>query len=586
MKLADALVTSLRDWDVRYVFGVSGANIEHVHDAIHRLGDGRLASVMAKSEIGAAFMADCRARVHRTLGVCCATSGGGMMNLAVGVAEALAESVPMLALVGQPPRELEGRGAFQDSSGIGRSVDAKALFGAITKHVVKIENPHEFWEALRGAVQAALSGRPGPAVMLLPRDLYERDVGSRPRWLPATLDAFRRTAPVEPLAVRSLFDALREAKRPVLVLGTGVERSTDPVAVRAFVERASIPVVTTMGSLGSFPHAHPLFLGAVGAAGHPSAHDYVNQQADLLVAVGTGLDIMTRRPLAAALTRCPVAVVNIDPGEVCRAMTPVLIVQADAGETFRVLGRMLDREPFHHRAPPNYVLTRYRPQLAPLSPDTPPPPQDALLQSEAIDLLQQHLPSEGHLLFDAGNCAVAALHGLQPPPGVSTTIALGMGGMGYAVAGAIGAQLGETRGRTVVLCGDGAFLMQGMELHTAVEHRLPVLFVVFNNGAHGMCVTRQELMFEGRIESSRYAPVDIAQLSRSLGGESMLWTGRASTRESLVSSITEFSTRHARGPGVLELVLRREEVPPFGPFLDANAEVEPVARSPRKQSAA
>ena len=107
MKLVDALVTTLRDWDLRFVFGVSGANIEHLHDAIHRLGEGRLAAVLAKSEVGAAFMADARARVHHTLGVCCATSGGGMMNLAVGLAESYAESVPVLAIIGQPPSQLE-----------------------------------------------------------------------------------------------------------------------------------------------------------------------------------------------------------------------------------------------------------------------------------------------------------------------------------------------------------------------------------------------------------------------------------------------------------------------------------------------
>jgi acetolactate synthase-1/2/3 large subunit len=586
MKLADALVTSLRDWDVRYVFGVSGANIEHLHDAIHRLGDGRLTSVLAKSEVGAAFMADCRARVHSTLGVCCATSGGGMMNLAVGVAEAFAESVPMLALVGQPPRELEGQGAFQDSSGIGRTVDAKALFGAIAKHVIKVESAHGFWEALRSAVQAALSGRPGPAVMLIPRDVFDLDVGPRPTWLPASLQAFRRTSPLEPAAVRALFEAMRDAKRPVLVLGTGVERSRDGDAVRAFAERASIPLVTTMGSLGSFPHAHPLFLGAIGAAGHPSAHDYINEQADLLVAVGTGLDIMTRKPLGPALKRCAVAVVNIDPGEVCRATNPSLVVQADAGETFRVLGRMLEREQFHHQAPEGYVLTRYRTEPSPVPPDATAAMAGALLQSEAVALLQEYLPADGHLLFDAGNCAVAALHGLEPSPGVSTTIALGMGGMGYAVAGAIGAQLGATRGRTVVLCGDGAFLMQGLELHTAVEHRLSILFVVFNNGGHGMCVTRQNLLFDGRIEATRYAPVDINQLSRGLGAKDTLWTATATTRENLASTLQDFTTRHSGGPGVLEIVLRRDEIPPFGPFLDANVSVVPVPRSVSARSAA
>src|SRR5262245_27660613 len=174
MTLAEALVTTLRDWGLEYLFGVGGANIEHLHDAVHRLGGDRFRSVCAKSEVGAAFMADCRARVHRTLGVCCATSGGGMMNLAVGVAGSFAESVPLLAIVGQPPTALEGLGAFQDSSGIGRSVNAEKLWAAISKYSIRLTDPARFWEHLDTAVTAALSGRPGPAVLLIPRDLFDR----------------------------------------------------------------------------------------------------------------------------------------------------------------------------------------------------------------------------------------------------------------------------------------------------------------------------------------------------------------------------------------------------------------------------
>lgn len=138
MRIADALVSVLADLGVKYVFGVSGANIEHLHDAIHRAGAGRLRSVLARREDGAACMADARARVHRTLGVCCATSGGGMMNLLAGLAESYTESVPVLALVGQPPAALDGRGSFQDSSGIGRTVDALALLSTVTKKAVRI----------------------------------------------------------------------------------------------------------------------------------------------------------------------------------------------------------------------------------------------------------------------------------------------------------------------------------------------------------------------------------------------------------------------------------------------------------------
>src|SRR5262249_58644003 len=126
-------------------------------------GGGAMRSVLTKSEVGAAFMADAHARVHRTLGVCCATSGGGMMNLAVGVAESFAESVPVLAVVGQVPTAHAGRGGFQDSSGVGRTVDAIALWRSIAKYVARIGAPADLWSVLRQAVEAALSGRPGPA---------------------------------------------------------------------------------------------------------------------------------------------------------------------------------------------------------------------------------------------------------------------------------------------------------------------------------------------------------------------------------------------------------------------------------------
>jgi len=576
MKLADALVETLHDWDVRYIFGVSGANIEHMHDAIHRLDGGRLESVLAKSEVGAAFMADCRARTHRTLGVCSATSGGGMMNLAVGLAESYAESVPVLALIGQPPTALEGRGAFQDSSGIGRTVNAEALFGSIAKYVRKVDSAEVFWESLGEAVDSALSGRPGPAVLLLPRDVFELEVGARPAELPTSLADFVCSPAPDEQEVGALFEALRSAKRPVLIMGTGAERSQSSAAVRAFAEESQIAVATTMASPNAFPHDHPLFLGTVGAVGNPSAHDYLNDSADLIVAVGTGLNIMVRQPIALALQRCRVATVNIDPGELSRVVPDSLAVRGDAGDVFGQLLERLRKEPFRRGGVKPHALTRYRPVLAPSAEETNEGNAGMLLQSEAVEVLEQHLPERGHLLFDAGNCAVAALHGMSLPSGLTGTIALGMGGMGYAIAGAIGAQLGETRGRTVVVCGDGAFLMLGLEVHTAIEQNLPILFVVFNNSSHGMCVSRQQLMFEGRIECSRYSDINASAVARGLGHRDALWSARVSTRDELVEALHEFGTRHSGGPGVLELVLRREELPPFGPFISADAETVAV----------
>jgi acetolactate synthase-1/2/3 large subunit len=572
MTLADALVTTLRDWGLEYLFGVSGANIEHLHDAVYRLGGDRFRSVCAKSEVGAAFMADCRARVHRTLGVCCATSGGGMMNLAVGVAEAYAESVPLLAIVGQPPTTLEGRGAFQDSSGIGRTVDATRLWAAISKYQARITDPSQLWESLDTSVMTALSGRPGPAVLLIPRDVFDLDVGPRPGWLPDRLPGLNGLwdAPAE--AVGALFEAIRAADAPVLLLGGGVNRCTDPDAVVAFARRLGVRTATTLAGKGAFRNDDPLYLGTVGVAGEPSAHRFLTERADLIVAVGTGLNVMTAQPIRPALRPDRLAVVNIDVDEVSRVVRPALAVEADAGVVFTQLNRLADQANVVSATPDPLPVVRFAPRLAPgLSAEQPDPPADDLLQSEALEILQQFLPPSGHVVFDAGNCAAASLHYLRIPPTVTSTIALGMGGMGYAIAGAIGAQIGSSPGsRTVALCGDGAFLMLGTEVHTAVDYQLPILFVVFNNGMHGMCVTRQQLFFGGRIESSRYSAISVAAVARGLGAPDRLWVGSAGTAEELRAVLRDSSCWAGR-PGVLELRLRREELPPFTPFLPADA---------------
>lgn len=571
MTLADALVSTLAEWDSRFVFGVSGANIEHLHDALYR--DGRVRSVMARSEVGAAFMADARARVHRTLGVCCATSGGAMMNLAVGLAESYAESVPVLGIIGQVPTTMSGRGGFQDGSGIGRTVDALAMFGAFTKYVACIADPAAFWPSLEQAVTAALSGRPGPAVLLVPRDVWSLPVGERPAKFPTRLESLRAPAALadDKAELSQLFETIRDARRPVLVIGTGVDRCSAPDEVRRFAVDAAIPVVTTMGNTGAFPQDDPLFLGVVGAAGHPSAHAYLNDEADLIVAVGTGLDAMTRGPVARGLQRAPVAVVNIDAAQVQRTLTPALVVEADAGCVFERLNARLAEQPFRHAPVAGYEPRRFRARAVPALRAQ--APGDALRSSVAVELLQRYLPERGHIVFDAGNCAATALHFLTIPAGTSTTIALGQGGMGYAIAGATGAQLGSAREeRTIVVCGDGAFLMLGTEIHTAVDLGLRILFVVFNDNQHGMCVTRQRLYFDARLECSQYGAVDVAGVARGLGGADRLWVGRASSPAQLLAQLAAYHADGGARTGVLEVRLLREEMPPFVPFVGEDAE--------------
>ncbi|MFC9928960.1 thiamine pyrophosphate-binding protein [Streptomyces sp. NPDC127190] len=579
MRLADALVTVLRDLDTRYVFGVSGANIEHIHDAVERLGQGQLTSVLAKREDGAAFMADARARIHRTLGVCCSTSGGGMVNLVAGLAESYAESVPVLALVGQPPAALDGKGSFQDSSGIGRTVDALPLLSAVTKKTVRITGADAFWPALREVLGTALSGRKGPVALLIPRDSNELEVGEPPADWPRDLGAFADPGPVDEPAVRELFERLGEARSPVLLLGHGVRRSAAPEAVRLFAERARIPVVTTMGARGEFPNDNPLYLGVVGEGGHPSAAAYV-ERSDLVVLVGTGLSMMTRRAIP-GWDPAKAAAVNVDLGQLARSGAADLLVRGDAGRVFQLLERLREVSPFTAPVVDGYTMTRFLPRRADRLPGRgTPSADDVLLQSEAVQLIQEHLPPGGHLLYDAGNCAVASMHYGSVPPGSTSTIALGMGGMGYSIGGAIGAQLGCSEStRTVVFCGDGAFLMSGLELHTAVELQLPILYVVFNNGMHGMCATRQQTFFDSRITAVDYRPADVCTVARGLGTPDRLWVASAGTRAELVRHLDDHAL-DGRRPGVLELRLPVEEMPPFASFLPAD---EPTVSVPRQR---
>ncbi len=294
----------------------------------------------------------------------------------------------------------------------------------------RIDEPAKFWSCLESAVRNALSGRPGPSVLLIPRDLFDCEVGPRPSGLPDRLDDLIIPRAAKLGRSSDLFDAIRAASAPVMLMGSGVDRCSNPAAVVKFARRMGMRVATTLSNKNSFPNDDPLYLGMVGVAGEPSAHRFLQEEADLIIAVGTGLNVMTSQPIQQALQPERLAVVNVDMGEVLRIVNPAVFVEADAGVVFVELNQIRD----HDRLAPRTVnvspSTRYVPQLAP---DLPPADFGSspnglcrsLLQSDALEVLQRFLPTSGHMLFDAGNCAAAALHYLRIPRTVSSTCAWG-----------------------------------------------------------------------------------------------------------------------------------------------------------------
>lgn len=560
LPMADALAEVLRDLGVEHLFGVSGANIETLHDAVFRLGTGKLTNRLCKSEVGAAFMADGYSRFKGTMGVCCSTSGGGMMNLAVGVAESRASGTPLLSIVGCPPTHLAGQGAFQDASGNGLTVDAKMLWQAISKCVIEMDARH-FWEQLFQALTEAVSPKPGPSTLLIPSDIMGQHVLQRPKWWPTTLSEFKTNPELPEKELSFLVSSINNARSVVIIAGPDIRNTQELVE---FSNATGIPVATTLGATGAFPNNHPHFIGTVGAAGLPSAHDYLSD-CDLMIVLGSQLEAMTRAPFEKTLESKNVYIINT-----CTGLTPKrlgikkITACPDKAVSYLNETKAPVIKTFN---PKKFTEHRY---YIPLTYDEPkaaePSKEDrGLRQSEALFILQTYLPQNGILLFDAGNCAAAAAHYLTIPEGTRSLTGLGMAGMGYGLCAAMGAQLARPEKQAMVISGDGAFLMTGMEIHSAIEWQLPILWVFFNNSQHGMCTSRQRHFFNNRLTCAKYGDVDIDRVVSGLDSSNTLWHGQANDSKEMKRLLDDYFSKGSR-PGVLELKIGIEEIPPFFPL--------------------
>jgi acetolactate synthase-1/2/3 large subunit len=554
MLFAKALVHALTALETDYVFGVSGANIEHLHDAIHYSES--ITSILAKTEIGAAYMADARARKTNEIAVCCSTSGAGMMNLVVGLAESRAENVPVLAIIGQPPTQLEGKGAFQDSSGLPGKVDALQLTGACTKAVIKLSSTDDFWERFAALIVTALSSERGPVAILVPRDIFMQDIAPMPtNWL-STIEV--QLVPAVPVAqdVDPFLSALAQATMPLLILGESVTRSGARQYIDEFALQTRLPTATTMSAKGAFSHFEDNFIGNNGVAGHESVDRYVHQ-ADLIIVVGCKLDVMNRgQVLEAARTGTRIVAISSTAPYCSKDPEGMTCIEGEPGLFFEKVMKVLPEEPYRYEGP--YPVIEYRP-FQPVIEST--GAADELSLSLAMKTISPLIGEGEHVLIDAGNTGATALHFLQLPPKCMTTIALGMGGMGYTFAAAVGAQLGAQQ-RAWVIAGDASFLMGGLEIHCAIEHQLSVLFVVLNDQGHGMCRTRQRVFFDDRFEAVNYSAVNICQIAEALATPASLFSRRVESESALIEALDNYQ-KQTVPTGIIEIMINQEEWPPF-----------------------
>ncbi|OBA80934.1 acetolactate synthase [Mycobacterium sp. 1164966.3] len=552
-RVVDYIVDRLAAIGVDHIFGVDGANIEDLYDAAHFRTD--ITAVLAKHEFSAATMADgySRGGPGSGFGVVAATSGGGALNLVAGLGEALASRVPVLALVGQAPTAMDGLGSFQDTSGHNGSLNAGAVFSAVSVSCERVLTPTGIFATLPRAIAAARTG--GPAVLLLPKDIQQGRVEIESRNNGCAIHEPRPIGNPHPIV-----KALRGANGPVtIIVGEQVARDDARAELEELraVLRARVATVPDAKDVAGTPGlGSSSALGVTGVMGHPGVAEAVAASAVCLV-VGTRLSVTARTGLDDVLPKLTVSIGSAPPYISCTHVhtddlrgSLRMMIQALSGRGRATGVRVPDAVRRTELVPPPYSGpgVRYR---------------------DAMDVLDGALPEGTDVVVDAGNTGAAAIHYLPARRGGRFAVALGMGGMGYSFGAGIGMAFGRSSsgrgpGRTVVIAGDGAFFMHGMEVHTAVQYRLPVTFVLLNNNAHAMCVTREQLFYDDLYSYNRFRP------SRLGAGLAAMFPGLASIDVSDLDGLAAAmrAVSDIDGPAVVSVECSADEIPPFAPFLN------------------
>jgi len=490
---AQALVRSLEMQGVDVVFGLPGGAILPAYDPLR---SSSLRHVLVRHEQGAGHAAEGYAWATGRVGVCLVTSGPGATNLVTALADAYMDSVPMVAITGQVPSSMIGTDAFQEA-------DITGITLPVTKHNELVTDVERIPAAIAEAFYIASTGRPGPVLVDLPKDLLQAEAPWS--WPPALdLPGYRIPGPPSTARIRQAAQLLRQARRPVLYVGGGVIKANAHAELRRLAELAQAPVTTTLMARGAFPDSHPLALGMPGMHGCYTAVAAL-QEADLVVALGARFDDRVTGRLADFAPRAKVVHADIDPAEIGKNRVPDVPI---VGDLKPILAGLADcmAEIIGTDGPPDtgdwlaaadawkkrFPLRYSQDQDGPLKPQYVVERLSALTGGDAVVVAgvgQHQMHAAQHFTFT------------KPRSWINSG---GLGTMGFAVPAAMGAQVGRPGETVVAIDGDGCFQMTAQELATCAIEHLPIKVMIFNNGFLGMVRQWQELFYD-----ERYSEVEL-----------------------------------------------------------------------------
>ncbi len=538
---AQAVLESLKREGVDVVFGLPGGVLLPLYDAIYQSD---IRHILVRHEQGAAHMADGYARATGKVGVCIATSGPGATNLVTGIANAYMDSVPMVAITGQVNTWLIGKDAFQEA-------DITGITLPITKHNYLLRSAKEISQVFREAFYIARTGRPGPVLIDLPRDVTVDEVDFT--WPEVNLPGYHPSIKAHEMQIKKAAKVLMQASRPVIYVGGGVRYAGAQKELFDLAAKINAPVTTTLMGVGCFPEDHPLSLGMLGMHGTRYAN-YAIQESDLILAVGARFDDRVTGKISSFAPHAKVVHIDVDPAEVGKNVRVDIPVVADAKNALAALAKEVGPKP----------RGEWNEKVAAWKKDHPLryiPDMNVIKPQYVIEKLCEIAP-DAIITTEVGqNQMWAAQFFVHKDPSKFISSG-GLGTMGYGFPAAIGAKMGRPECEVIDVAGDGSFLMNSQELATAVVNDIPVKVAVLNNGCLGMVRQWQELFFEKRYSATilgRASP-DFVKLAEAYGA-----VGLRATKPSEVEEVIRTALATDR-PVVMDFIVSpAEKVSPMVP---------------------
>ena len=570
MTAADLLIKYLEQIGVKYIFGIPGGALEPFCGAIDR--SSKITLILTKHEEGAAFMACGYAKTSGSLGVCCATTGPGSTNLITGVASANSDSLPVLVITAQVPTTVFGKGAVQESTYAG--VNIVDIFRNFTKFSAMVVNPDKMGELTREALRFALSGRRGPVHINVPMDVMKGEVNeevvSIANFIPQTKYFDRKTN-------KEAATLLLKAKKPAIFLGTGTLLSKAEDEVFTLAKMLSSPVATTPKAKGAFPEDHPLSLGVFGFAGSPRSYAYLmdGKNVDVLLAIGTSFnEFGTHAWDKRIIPEKALVQIDVDPYELGKNYPFDLDLIGDAKTVLQELIYELNR---HKKSLPDLKEKKIREKkLLDFKNGSKKYLNEKKMASKGTCLkpqrlmkdLRDSLQRDTIFLVDNGNNMAWAIHYLDIYKPGTFIAGLGFTAMGFGVAAAVGAKFAALDTPVVAIVGDGGFLMNGIEVATAVNYNKQVIWVVENNCELGMVSHARRLMGIPYNIGAEFKRVDFVKIAEGLGAIGKKITKPGEINKEMMDDII------ASGKStVLDVIIDKDEVPPLSSRVKAISEV-------------